>query len=256
MEKHIKECVRNYNSEMVKNSEMINNNLSKEIIKMKAELELEKEIHMFKYLDIDSIIKNGIKPALICKNVINSLSNITRKVEIEGTYIPAISYFQALMVKKIGKIFGFDNKNISYGVEAYLNKIKKDLKIEKISVQILQKEDIIKTTNLNSEIIENQIEKELDKDFIKILTKLFMELRKKYKANNKELSENEINKNMTDGICFSFINYFGDQLKKTNGFVIWNYYYKICKQILEDFEFYSKMGSNEWVKKEMIIIEK
>ena len=61
---------------------------------------------------------------------------------------------------------------------------------------------------------------------------------------------------MTDEICFNCINYLKDQLKKTNGFVIWNYYYKICKQILEDFEFYSKMDSSKWVKKEMIIIEK
>ena len=257
MEKHIKECVRNYNSEMVKNSEMINNNLSKEIIKMKAEL--EKEIHMFKCLDIDSIIKRGMKPAIICKNVINSLSNITHTMQIEGTEIPAISFFQAFMVKEIGEIFGFDTKNMNYGVKTYLNKIKKEFEKEEISFQTLKKEDIIKTINLNTEIIESQIQKELDKpnkDFIMTLLKLFMEFRKKYKENNKELSENEINRNMTDGICFTCINYLEDQLKKTNGFIFWNYYYEICKQILEDFEFYSKMDSSKWVKKEMIIIEK
>ena len=257
MEKRIKECVRNYNSEMVKNSEMINKDLSKEINKMKAEL--EKESHMFKCLDIDSIIKSGMKPSLICKNVINSLSNITHTTEIEGTHIPAISFFQAFMVKEIGEIFGFDTKNMNYNLKTYLNKIKKELGEEKISLQTLKKEDIIKTINLNSEIIENQIQKELEKpnkDFIMVLSKLFMEFREKYKENNKELSENDINRKMTDGICFACINYLKDQLKKTNGFVFWNHYYEICKQILEDFEFYSKMDSNKWVKKEMIIIEK
>ncbi len=256
METKIKEYVKNCNCELIKNPEITDKNLIKKIEQMKEEL--GKESYMFKCLNIDSIINGGEEPARRCQNVVNSLCNISNYVELNNTYIPAISFFQAFMVKEIGEIFGFDTKCMNYGVKTYLNKIKNEFEKEKISLPTLQKEEMIKTININAEIIENQIQKELEKpnkDFILILSKLFTEFKRKYQENNKDLSDNEINRNMTEGICSSCIDYLILQLKNTKGFIFWNYYYEICKQISEDFEFFSTIDSNKWVKKEMIIIE-
>jgi GTP-binding protein EngB required for normal cell division len=257
--KNIKECERKYHIGVIKNQENISEDLSKNIEIIQTEL--KEKIHMFKYLNINSIINSGKKPAIRCKNVINSLRNISNEVhKIDNIDIPAISFFQAFMVKEIGEIFGYDTKEMNYGLKLYLNQIKKDFDKGNMSLQKQEQENIIKTIDLNSKIIEGQIQKELDKpnkDFIINLSKLFMTIKDDSKKNNtNNLSDDEINRKITNEICLCCMTYLEEQLTKTNGLIFWSHYYEICSQILKGFEKYSRMDPNKWVKKEMIIIDK
>ena len=256
--KNIKECEREYHIGVIKNQEIISEELSKKIEKMKKEL--KERIQMFTYLNINSIINSGKKPAIRCKNVINSLRNISNEVHnIDNIKIPAISFFQAFMVKEIGEIFGYDTKEMNYGLKLYLNQIKKDFDKGNMSLQKQEQENLNKTINLNSKIIEGQIQKELDKpnkEFIINLSKIFMTIKDDYTKNNtNNLSDDEMNRKITNEICLCCMTYLEEQLKKTNGLIFWSHYYEICSQILKGFEKYSRMDPETWVKKEMIIID-
>ena len=256
IENNIKEYRTNYYSEILENNEEINNELMKKIDQLKKEL--DKEIYMFKSLNIDSIIKNGRIHAIRLKNVINSLTNISGKVNnFEYDNIPAISFFQAFMVIKIGEIFGFNTKEMNYYTKLYIKQIQKKLGKEHFS---FQKKDIIKTIELKTNVIENQIKKELEKsnkDLIINLSKIFMEIKEKYKDkhNNEKISEDILNRTMTDAIYLCCINHIEEQLKKTNGLLFWGHYYDICHQILNLFEKFAQKDSYKWAKKEMKIIE-
>ena len=256
--KNIKECEREYHIGVIKNQEIISEELSKKIEKMKKEL--KERIQMFTYLNINSIINSGKKPAIKCKNVINSLRNISNEIHnIDNIKIPAISFFQAYMVKEIGEIFGYDTKEMNYGLKLYLNQIKKDFDKGNMSLQKQEQENLNKTINLNSKIIEGQIQKELDKpnkEFIINLSKIFMTIKDDYTKNNtNNLSDDEMNRKITNEICLCCMTYLEEQLTKTNGLIFWSRYYEICSQILKGFEKYSRMDPETWVKKEMIIID-
>ena len=217
--------------------------------------ELEKKVNMFKYLNIDSIIKSGIKPANRCKKVINSLRNISNKLSDFDDF-PAISLFQAFMVKEIGEIFGYDTNMMNYGIKLYLMKIESFFKSEDFSLRPGKTDELINTINLSTEIIEKQIKSEFEKsnkEFILILARIFKTIKENCNIDNE--SEDQFNVRLTNEICFYCMNYLEEQLRKTNGIIFWNHYYNICQKFLNIFEYYSKINTDKWVKKEMIIIK-
>ena len=119
----IKECRNNYYSELLKNtkkkSEKISDELLKKINEMKKEL--DNEIDMFKCLDIENIVNNGLNYANRYKNKINSLTNLSEKVNnFEYNNIHAISFLQAFMVKEIGEFFGYDTKEMNFNIKLYI----------------------------------------------------------------------------------------------------------------------------------------
>jgi len=144
----IKQFVKNYHSEILKENDEINNKLAKDINILKEEL--DKTINMFKYLNIDSIIESGKKPAIRCKNVINSLNNISEIMNIfendKEKNFSAISFFQAFMVKEIGEIFGYNTSEMTYGIRLYLTQINRQFDKENYSRQaksIIQKLNLL-----------------------------------------------------------------------------------------------------------------
>jgi len=254
----IRDFIKNYHSEMLKENEEINNKLAKEINILKEEL--DKAIIMFKYLNIDSIIKAGKKPAIRCKNVINSLSNISEKMNIfendNEKNISAISFFQAFMVKEIGEIFGYNTSEMTYGIRLYLTQINRQFDKENYSLPQIQKEEICRTINISQNIIENQIKSEYaksNKEFILYLANLFKKIKLNY--NKKELSDDMVNKQLTNEICFCCMNYLEEQLKKTNGLIFFTHYYDICEKISQSLEEYSKTDCKEWGKKQIKVIK-
>ena len=254
----IKQFVKNYHSEILKENDEINNKLAKDINILKEEL--DKTINMFKYLNIDSIIESGKKPAIRCKNVINSLNNISEIMNIfendKENNFSAISFFQAFMVKEIGEIFGYNTSEMTYGIRLYLTQINRQFDKENYSLPQLQKEEIYKTIKLNQNIIENQIKSEFEKsnqEFILNLAKLFQKIKLNY--NKQELSDDMVNKQLTNEICFCCMNYLEEQLKKTNGLIFFTHYYDICEKISQSLEKFSKTGPNEWGKKEIKVIK-
>ena len=253
----IKGFIVNYHREIMKelDDEEPNNELIKNINTLKKDL--DKEILMFKLLNIDSIIESGKKPAIKCKNVINSLTNISQSVKnFEYDDIPMISFFQAFMVKEIGEIFGYNTKEMNYGLRSYLTQINKKFNKGDYTLADDEKKELTKTINLNMNIIENQIKSEFEKSnkkFILSIARLFKSIKEKY--NKEELSDEAVNKRLTNEICFSCMGYLELQLKRTNGLIFFDHYFNICKKLLDDLKKYSGMTADDWGKKEMKIIK-
>ena len=174
--------------------------------------ELDKKYEMFNYIKINNIIETGEKSANKCRKVINSLSNISNVLKNinELDDIPAISYFQAFMVKEIGEIFGFNLKEINQEIKSYLDNIEKSIsELELYSIsdnKIKEKENKVE---VSMDIIAKQLKNELEnfnKDFIKKLANTFNRIRNE-EINKKDMKENQINKSLTDGIYNECIKY-------------------------------------------------
>ena len=252
----IKGFIINYHREIMKeiDDEEPDNELIKNINILKKDL--DKEIHMFKLLNIDSIIESGKKPAIKCKNVINSLNNISTSLENFEYDIPIISFFQAFMVKEIGEIFGYNTKEMNYGLRSYLNQINKKFIKGNYTLEEDEKKELNKTIKINMNIIEKQIKSEFEKsnkDFILNLANLFKSIKEKY--NKEELSDEAVNKRLTNEICFTCMGYLELQLKRTNGLIFFDHYFNICEKLLDDLKKYSEMNSDNWGKKEIKIIK-
>jgi hypothetical protein len=252
----IKDSVSEYHAEVYDIINEDEKNKYKIICELKKEL--DKNINMFRYLNIDSIIESGKKSAIKCKNVINSLNNISNKLDNFPYNNPIISFFQAFMVKEIGEIFGYDTKEMNYGVRLYLTEIHKRFENEQKEKIILDKkteENDVKVVTLNKEIIEKQIKdqfKKSNQELILNLADLFKEIKERYDKNG--LDDDMVNRNLTNEICLSSMNFLEMQLRRTNGLIFFNHYLNICEKLLSDLKKYSQMSSEDWGKKEMKVI--
>ena len=117
-----------------------------------------------------------------------------------------------------------------------------------------------KKIKLSNDVIEKQLKLELEKsnkEFITKLAELFQDLRNNEILKQQNNSQKQIDKFITDGICHESKDYLINQLKNSQGVIFYKNYFKICKQLENDLEYFSKLKSNDaWGKKEMIIFEK
>ena len=240
-------------------------NKDKELDNLKEEAEalkndLNSKSEMFKYLDIDNIIKVGKKSVNKCRKVINSLGNISDVFPSINNKIPAISFFQAFMVKEIGEIFGFDLNGMNNEINTYFKNMEDILKKIDFDIGVKMKMSEGKKIKLSNDVIEKQLKLELEKsnkEFITKLAELFQDLRNNEILKQQNNSQKQIDKFITDGICHESKDYLINQLKNSQGVIFYKNYFKICKQLENDLEYFSKLKSNDaWGKKEMIIFEK
>ena len=239
------------------NKEKIADNLKEEAESLKKDLNTKSE--MFKCLNINNIIKVGEKSVNKCRKVINSLGNISDIFPSINNKIPAISFFQAFMVKEIGEIFGFDLNGMNDEVKAYFSSMEDNFKKIDLDLYSRIKETKDKKIKLSTDIIEKQLKIELEKtnnEFIIKLAEIFKDLRNNRIFKEQNYSQKQIDKIVTDGICHECKDYLINQLKISHGVIFYKNYFKICKQLENDLEYYSKLNSEDaWGKKEMIIIE-
>ena len=250
----VKDCITEYHLGINSINSIADDNKQKIFDEIKRDL--EKNINMFQGLSIINIIENGKKSAIKCKNVINSLNNISNKLENFEYNIPIISFFQAFMVKEIGDIFGYDTKEMNYGIKLYLTQIHNKFEKGNFDIKNNIKEEEVKKINLSMNVIEKQIKTEFEKsnqDFILNLANLFKKLKETY--DKEGLDDNMINENLTNEICFSCVKFLEEQLLKTKGLIFYNHYLSICENILSDLKIYSKMSPEDWGKKEMKVIK-
>ena len=240
------------------NKETEIDNLKEEVKALKNDLNSKSE--MFKYLNINNIIKVGQKSANKCRKVINSLGNISDVFPSINNKIPAISFFQAFMVKEIGEIFGFDLNGMNNEINTYFKNMEDNLK--KIDLDIYSNIKISKDKRikLSNDIIEKQLKLELEKsnkEFITKLAEIFQDLRNNGILKKEQYSQKQIDKIITNGICHECKEYLINQLKNSQGVIFYKNYFKICKQLENDLKYFSKLNSEDaWGKKEMIIFEK
>ena len=211
---------------------------------------------MFKPLEINSIITTGSKSINKCRNLINSLGDLSDVLHSVDNEIPAISFFQAYLVKEIGEILGFNMKEMKKEVNNYFKQLK-----EKINdMDIFHYYNINKTKrvqlNINKEDIEKELKKELDKsnnEFIKQLASLFHKIREE-NIKNENKSPKEIDKAMTDGICIECRDYLIEVLKKSQGIIFWKNYLNNCRSLKNDLKILKEKTNDDWGKNEMKVI--
>ena len=233
-------------------------NFKEEVNKLKNKL--NEKYDMFKYINIEKIKKRGIISSNICRNLINSLGNLSKiPSNIEGNEkIPSISYFQAFMVREIGEIFGFNLDEIDKKIKDHLNKeiFHSDLNFFNNNNE-KEKKKIKPSLDIITNYIKSEFEKS-NKNFIIELAKMFNEFRENEKENKKrdDDDENIIDKNLTNEIFIETIDYFIKILENSNGLFFWKNYLNICQQLEKDLKFFSELDYNKhWGNKEMIIID-
>ena len=245
-----------YEGQNIKEKEK--NDLIEEAKTLKRDLNSKSE--MFKCLNINNIIKVGQKSVNKCRKVINSLGNISDVFpSIGNKKIPAISLFQAFMVKEIGEIFGFDLNGINDEINAYFRNMEENFKKIDLDLYSKIKESNDKKIKLSSDVIEKQLKLEFEKSnkkFIVKLAEIFQNLRDNEILKDKNYSQKQIDRIITNAICQECKDYLINHLKNSHGLVFYKNYFKICKQLENDLQYFSKLKPEDaWGKKEMIIFE-
>ena len=222
----------------------------------KLKIELFKNINIFKYMNNIKNIKNiGLISSNRCRNIINSLTNLTEIIEIKENKLPAISYFQAFMVKEIGEIFGLNLKEIQIEIKEYLNRhINNERNFE------IKNSDKEKQIKINFQIIKNYLKSEIEKsnDYLIVLAKMFNNIRKE--RNNadglNEYSKYQIDKELTNEIFMETIDFLMNFLGETNGLFFYQNYLTICQKLEKDLKYFSELNyEDSWGKKNMIIVK-
>ena len=226
----------------------------------KAE-ELKKKIDgvsdMFKQMDIDNIIKAGKKAINKCRNLIISLGDLSDTLNSIDDDIPAISFFQAYMVKEIGEILGFNWKEMNIQVKTYLEEMKDKFD----NLEVSKYDDKKKIKNEKSKINQDDIIRELKEEynrsednFITQLAIKFHEIRKN-EIENSTKPQNKIDRMITDGICIECRNYLIKVLEDSKGIFYWKNYLNSCIKLNKNLELLKSKEDN-WCKFEIKTINK
>ena len=212
---------------------------------------------MFKQMDINNIIKAGKKAINKCRNLIISLGDLSDTLNSIDDDIPAISFFQAYMVKEIGEILGFNWKEMNIQVKTYLEEMKDKFD----NLEVSKYDDKKKIKNEKSKINQDDIIRELKEEynrsednFITQLAIKFHEIRKN-EIENSTKPQNKIDRMITDGICIECRNYLIKVLEDSKGIFYWKNYLNSCIKLNKNLELLKSKEGN-WCKFEMKIINK
>lgn len=256
----IEKLIKNYKNMYEKPLEK--QNREEELKKLEIEInelknKLDQNSEMFKNIDISSIINTGTKSVIRCNNLINSLGDMSKVFESINKIIPAISFFQAFMIKEIGEIYGFNLNEMNKEVSNYFTNIEANIKNLDLMKYSHMKHLKGKKIKINNEIIEKQLKSELEnpnKKFIIKLAEIFFDLRETEIKNN-QFSTNIIDRILTNGICIECQDYLVNELKNSFGLIFWKNYLIVCSKLEKGLENFSKLNSEkDWGKKEMKII--
>ena len=224
---------------------------------------------MFKNINIENIINNGIISSNRCRNIINSLANLSEVLEnIDESNLPAISYFQAFMVREIGEIFGFNFQETKKEIDEYIQKqiSLSDLSNYEPKKKVKKKENNIEEKmEININIIANYLKSEFEKSnkgFIRKLAKMFNDMRNEefdeLEGNEEKIikTKNQIDQYLTNGIFEECIKYLIITLEKSNGIFFFKNYFLFCQNLEKDLKRFSELEFSEhFGKKEMQIIK-
>ena len=247
----------------------------KNIIKFKKDVNelkmiLDEKFDMLDNINIENIKKNGIKYSNKCRNFISSLTDLSEILKnIDESNLPAISYFQAFMVREIGEIFGINYKEIEKEIGDYFKGKISVLKILNNDIKGKKKKEnnIEEKIKIDMDIISNYLKSEYkksNKKFIKKLVNMFNKFREK---EIEELNENangnyitkiieKIDKNLTDIIFVECIEYMMKILEKSNGLFFFKNYFKFCEKFEKDLKDFSELNfTKHFGKKENLIIK-
>ena len=221
-------------------------------------LNLTHQNDLFCKINVPSLLISGRRTEKKCKKVIISLSNLKGIFPSVSENIPALSIFQAVMVKEIAEGYGLDINVLNSGTKFLLNSIRnnlsslKNIKIGKDENQsflvILDTREITESLNLIENKVKNKLEKGKNKETILTLANLLNFLRDK----NKNESINSDNQNpfneedFTNEISLFCQGYFENQIIESKGLAFMLNYFNKCESLLNDIEYYSE--KTDWAK--------
>ena len=253
--------------------EKISNKLKQKINldeRMNKIIEKQKNNELFQNLIIDSLIENGRKTAERCRNCILSLSNLRGILPNISKDLPAISIYQAFMVKEIGLGYGLDIDVLNSGTKFLMKHIEKklpalgkeikekeikekEIKEKKKEKKEKEKENINKI-NVNdfmlvlekkaSDILESS------KDTVISLAKLLDKINKANLGSDKGDDEND-NAYFSNSVYEYCTFYFEKKIKESKGLCFLINYYNNFNLFFKDIDYY--IQKQDWDKYEVEI---
>ena len=215
-----------------------------------------KDNYLFSNINIESLIKNGEKIAQQCVKVILSLSNLKDILPSISQNLPAISIYQAFMVKEIGAGFGLDINILNSGTNKLVKFIGKYLPLmEKNELNTKKVDDFNK---IDVEEFKNIIQKKAE-DILKIsknnrdtifsIADLLNRIMK-INGNNEENNENE---NFAFSLSiYKYCTYFFEkEIRESNGLCFLSNYYNKLQSLMEDINYYKE--KKDWENYEILI---
>ena len=216
-----------------------------------------KDNSLFSNINIESLIEKGNTRAKQCLEVILSLSNLNNILPNISQNLPAISIYQAIMVKEIGEGFGFDIDILNPGTTKLLEFLGNYLHlIEKKQLNIdndINKIDVEEFKNIIQQKAQDILQKSKNnRDTILSLADLLNRIMK-VKGSDDKNYENQ-NFAFTLSIYKYCIYFFSKEIRESEGICFMtNYYNKLKSLMEEDINYYKE--KKVWEKNEILIIK-
>ena len=215
-------------------------------------LKLTNQNSLFSKIDVASLIKNGRIIANKIIKFIVSLSNLKGILPNISQNIPALSIFQAFMVKEIAEGYGLDINVLNYGTKLLLSKMHmmatsmKDIKkTENIYndtiIEIFDNKVLIESFELIENKIQNMLEKSNNRDSILTLANLINLLKENDNNNGEKIDSNY---KFTKEISSFCMNFFENELIESEGLTFMMNYFNKCESLLKDIEYY--INKKDW----------
>ena len=204
--------------------------------------EIKAKNELLNQINIDSMIEKGRLSAKRSKNIILSLSNLKGVLPEVSRNVPALSIYQAVMVKEIGAGYGLDIDILNSGTKCLLKYIKKVISsLEKDKKNNKDKIDDTNINIINIEEYKNVIGKkalelmEHSKNTVVGLADILYEL---YKLEGKNEENADKNKKFSNAVYEYCIFYFEKQINESKGLVLLINYFNNFQNILKDIDEY------------------
>ena len=214
-----------------------------------------KDNDLFSNINIESLIENGKKNARQCFQVILSLSNLKDILPKISQNLPAISIYQAFMVKEIGAGFGLDIDILNSGTNKLVKYIGKYLPlIEKNELNIkkdnFNKVDVIEFKNIIEKKAEDMIKiSKNNRDTVFSLADLLYRIMK-INGNNEENNEIE-NAAFSESVYKYCLYFFEKEIRESNGLCFLSNYFTKLQSLMEDIKYYK--DKKDWENFELLI---
>ena len=209
----------------------------------------------FSKLDINTLISNGRVSASKCLKVIMSLSNLKGVLPSISQNIPAISIYQAVMVKEIGSGYGLDIDILNSGTNRLIKFMRALPKMEKEGKN--QNKNEINKINIEEfkDVIQRKAKDKLkasnnDRNTVLSLADILNRIRKM----NGEKKENDEKENIefSESVYEYCKLFFEREINESQGLCFMVNYFSKLQSLMDDIKYY--IEKKDWENYEMLKI--
>ena len=209
----------------------------------------------FSKLDINTLIANGRISASKCLKVIMSLSNLKGVLPSISQNIPAISIYQAVMVKEIGAGYGLDIDILNSGTNRLIKFMRALPKMEKEGKN--QNKNEINKINIEEfkDVIQRKAKDKIkasnnDRNTVLSLADILNRIRKM----NGEKKENDEKENIefSESVYEYCKLFFEREISESQGLCFMVNYFSKLQSLMDDIKYY--IEKNDWENYEMLKI--